>query len=81
MDELAKESARAAQKNQWRPLAKAQAKSKSLKEQAATEGSAKAISKAEDNGGPLNGFQPIVRMTVRLTSVATLIKAKQTGRL
>ncbi|EMS1720636.1 TPA: caudovirus prohead protease, partial [Neisseria gonorrhoeae] len=45
-------------------------------------GSTKAISKAEDNGeDPLKGFQPIVKNDGTLDDVATLIKAKQTGRL
>lgn len=64
-------------------LAKAQAEIESLKKQAAPpKGSAKAISKAEDNGeDPLKGFQPIVKNDGSLDDVATLIKAKQTGRL
>lgn len=64
-------------------LAKAQAEIESLKKQAAPpKGSTKAISKAEDNGeDPLNGFQPIVKNDGSLDDVATLIKAKQTGRL
>lgn len=64
-------------------LAKAQAEIESLKKQAAPpKGSTKAISKAEDNGeNPLNGFQPIVKNDGSLDDVATLIKAKQTGRL
>ena len=64
-------------------LAKAQAEIKSLKKQAAPpKGSTKAISKAEDNGeDPLNGFEPIVKNDGSLDDVATLIKAKQTGRL
>lgn len=64
-------------------LAKAQAEIESLKKQAAPpKGSTKAISKAEDNGeDPLNGFEPIVKNDGSLDVVATLIKAKQTGRL
>lgn len=64
-------------------LAKAQAEIESLKKQAAPpKGSTKAISKAEDNGeDPLKGFQPIVKNDGSLDDVATLIKAKQTGRL
>lgn len=64
-------------------LAKAQAEIESLKKQAAPpKGSTKAIGKAEDNGeDPLNGFQPIVKNDGSLDDVATLIKAKQTGRL
>lgn len=64
-------------------LAKAQAEIESLKKQAAPpKGSTKAISKAEDNGeDPLNGFEPIVKNDGSLDDVATLIKAKQTGRL
>ena len=64
-------------------LAKAQAEIESLKKQAAPpKGSTKAIGKAEDNGeDPLNGFEPIVKNEGSLDDVATLIKAKQTGRL
>lgn len=64
-------------------LAKAQAEIESLKKQAAPpKGSTKAISKAEDNGeDPLKGFEPIVKNDGSLDDVATLIKAKQTGRL
>jgi caudovirus prohead protease len=64
-------------------LAKAQAEIESLKKQAAPpKGSTKAIGKAEDNGeDPLKGFQPIVKNDGSLDDVATLIKAKQTGRL
>ena len=64
-------------------LAKAQAEIESLKKQAAPpKGSTKAIGKAEDNGeDPLNGFEPIVKNDGSLDDVATLIKAKQTGRL
>ena len=64
-------------------LAKAQAEIESLKKQAAPpKGSTKAIGKAEDNGeDPLNGFTPIVKNDGSLDDVATLIKAKQTGRL
>lgn len=64
-------------------LAKARAEIESLKKQAAPpKGSTKAISKAEDNGeDPLQGFQPIVKNDGSLDDVATLIKAKQTGRL
>lgn len=64
-------------------LAKAQAEIESLKKQAAPpKGSAKAISKAEDNGeDPLKGFQPIVKNDGSLDDVATLVKAAQTGRL
>ena len=64
-------------------LAKAQAEIESLKKQAAPpKGSTKAISKAEDNGEDLlNGFEPIVKNDGSLDDVATLIKAKQTGRL
>lgn len=80
-DELAK--AQDALKKSNDALAKAQAEIESLKKQAAPpKGSAKAISKAEDNGeDPLNGFQPIVKNDGSLDDVATLIKAKQTGRL
>lgn len=64
-------------------LAKAQAEIESLKKQAAPpKGSTKDISKAEDNGEDLlKGFQPIVKNDGSLDDVATLIKAKQTGRL
>lgn len=64
-------------------LAKAQAEIESLKKQAAPpKGSTKAISKAEDNGeDPLKGFKPIMKNDGSLDDVATLIKAKQTGRL
>lgn len=80
-DELAK--AQDALKKSNDALAKAQAEIESLKKQAAPpKGSTKAISKAEDNGeDPLNGFQPIVKNDGSLDDVATLIKAKQTGRL
>lgn len=80
-DELAK--AQDALKKSNKALAEAQAEIESLKKQAAPpKGSAKAISKAEDNGeDPLNGFQPIVKNDGSLDDVATLIKAKQTGRL
>ena len=81
VDELAK--AQDALKKSNDALAKAQAEIESLKKQAAPpKGSTKAISKAEDNGeDPLNGFQPIVKNDGSLDDVATLIKAKQTGRL
>ena len=81
VDELAK--AQDALKKSNDALAKAQAEIESLKKQAAPpKGSAKAISKAEDNGeDPLNGFQPIVKNDGSLDDVATLIKAAQTGRL
>nr|DAS27670.1 MAG TPA: prohead serine protease [Caudoviricetes sp.] len=81
VDELAK--AQDALKKSNDALAKAQAEIESLKKQAAPpKGSAKAISKAEDNGeDPLKGFQPIVKNDGSLDDVATLIKAKQTGRL
>lgn len=80
-DELAK--AQDSLKKSNDALAKAQAEIESLKKQAAPpKGSAKAIGKAEDNGGdPLNGFQPIVKNDGSLDDVATLIKAAQTGRL
>lgn len=80
-DELAK--AQDALKKSNDALAKAQAEIESLKKQAAPpKGSTKAISKAEDNGeDPLNGFEPIVKNDGSLDDVATLIKAKQTGRL
>ncbi|HID7727995.1 TPA: HK97 family phage prohead protease [Neisseria meningitidis] len=80
-DELAK--AQDALKKSNDALAKAQAEIESLKKQAAPpKGSTKAISKAEDNGeDPLQGFQPIVKNDGSLDDVATLIKAKQTGRL
>lgn len=80
-DELAK--AQDALKKSNDALAKAQAEIESLKKQAAPpKGSTKAISKAEDNGeDPLKGFQPIVKNDGSLDDVATLIKAKQTGRL
>lgn len=80
-DELAK--AQDALKKSNDALAKAQAEIENLKKQAAPpKGSAKAISKAEDNGeDPLKGFQPIVKNDGSLDDVATLIKAKQTGRL
>lgn len=81
VDELAK--AQDALKKSNDALAKAQAEIESLKKQAAPpKGSTKAISKAEDNGeDPLNGFEPIVKNDGSLDVVATLIKAKQTGRL
>ena len=81
VDELAK--AQDALKKSNDALAKAQAEIESLKKQAAPpKGSTKAISKAEDNGeDPLNGFEPIVKNDGSLDDVATLIKAKQTGRL
>ncbi|WP_455512097.1 HK97 family phage prohead protease [Neisseria lactamica] len=81
VDELAK--AQDALKKSNDALAKAQAEIESLKKQAAPpKGSTKAIGKAEDNGeDPLNGFQPIVKNDGSLDDVATLIKAKQTGRL
>ena len=81
VNELAK--AQDALKKSNDALAKAQAEIESLKKQAAPpKGSTKAISKAEDNGeDPLNGFQPIVKNDGSLDDVATLIKAKQTGRL
>ena len=80
-DELAK--AQDALKKSNDAIAKAQAEIESLKKQAAPpKGSTKAIGKAEDNGeDPLNGFQPIVKNDGSLDDVATLIKAKQTGRL
>ena len=80
-DALAK--AQDALKKSNEALAKAQAEIESLKKQAAPpKGSAKAIGKAEDNGeDPLKGFQPIVKNDGSLDDVATLIKAKQTGRL
>lgn len=80
-NELAK--AQDALKKSNEALAKAQAEIESLKKQAAPpKGSTKAISKAEDNGeDPLNGFEPIVKNDGSLDDVATLIKAKQTGRL
>lgn len=80
-DELAK--AQDALKKSNDALAKAQAEIESLKKQAAPpKGSTKAIGKAEDNGeDPLNGFEPIVKNDGSLDDVATLIKAKQTGRL
>lgn len=81
VDELAK--AQDALKKSNDALAKAQAELESLKKQAAPpKGSAKAISKAEDNGeDPLNGFQPVVKNDGSLDDVATLVKAAQTGRL
>lgn len=81
VNELAK--AQDALKKSNDALAKAQAEIESLKKQAAPpKGSTKAISKAEDNGeDPLNGFEPIVKNDGSLDDVATLIKAKQTGRL
>lgn len=81
VDELAK--AQDALKKSNDALAKAHAEIESLKKQAAPpKGSTKAISKAEDNGeDPLNGFEPIVKNDGSLDDVATLIKAKQTGRL
>ena len=81
VDELAK--AQDALKKSNDALAKAQAEIESLKKQAAPpKGSTKAIGKAEDNGeDPLNGFTPIVKNDGSLDDVATLIKAKQTGRL
>lgn len=80
-DELAK--AQDALKKSNKALAEAQAELESLKKQAAPpKGSAKAISKAEDNGeDPLKGFQPIVKNDGSLDDVATLVKAAQTGRL
>lgn len=80
-DELAK--AQDALKKSNDALAKAEAEIESLKKQAAPpKGSAKAISKAEDNGeDPLNGFQPIMKNDGSLDDVATLVKAAQTGRL
>ena len=81
VDELAK--AQDALKKSNDAFAKAQAEIESLKKQAAPpKGSTKAISKAEDNGeDPLKGFEPIVKNDGSLDDVATLIKAKQTGRL
>lgn len=81
VDELAK--AQDALKKSNEALTKAQAELESLKKQAAPpKGSAKAISKAEDNGeDPLKGFQPIVKNDGSLDDVATLVKAAQTGRL
>lgn len=81
VDELAK--AQDALKKSNKALAEAQAEIESLKKQAAPpKGSAKAISKAEDNGeDPLKGFQPIVKNDGSLDDVATLVKAAQTGRL
>lgn len=81
VNELAK--AQDALKKSNDALAKAQAEIESLKKQAAPpKGSTKAIGKAEDNGeDPLNGFEPIVKNDGSLDDVATLIKAKQTGRL
>lgn len=81
VDELAK--AQDALKKSNDALAKAQAEIESLKKQAAPpKGSTKAISKAEDNDeDPLKGFEPIVKNDGSLDDVATLIKAKQTGRL
>ena len=81
VDELAK--AQDALKKSNDALAKAQAEIESLKKQAAPpKGSAKAISKAEDNGeDPLQGFQPIVKNDGSLDDVATLVKAAHTGRL
>lgn len=80
-DELAK--AQDALKKSNDALAEAQAEIESLKKQAAPpKGSAKAISKAEDNGeDPLKGFQPIVKNDGSLDDVATLVKAAQAGRL
>ena len=80
-DELAK--AQDALKKSNDALAKAQAELESLKKQAAPpKGSAKAISKAEDNGEDLlKGFQPIVKNDGSLDDVATLVKAAQAGRL
>lgn len=80
-DELAK--AQDALKKSNDALAKAEAEIESLKKQAAPpKGSAKAISKAEDNGeDPLKGFQPIVKNDGSLDDVATLVKAAQAGRL
>ena len=80
-DELAK--AQDALKKSNDAIAKAQAEIESLKKQAAPpKGSAKAISKVEDNGeDPLQGFQPIVKNDGSLDDVATLVKAAQTGRL
>lgn len=82
-DDLAKAEMADALKKSNDALAKAQAEIESLKKQAAPpKGSTKAISKAEDNGeDPLKGFQPIVKNDGSLDDVATLIKAKQTGRL
>lgn len=81
VNELAK--AQDALKKSNDALAKAQAEIESLKKQAAPpKGSAKAISKAEDNGeDPLNGFRPIVKNDGSLDDVATLVKAAQAGRL
>ena len=81
VDELAK--AQDALKKSNDALAKAQAEIESLKKQAAPpKGSAKVISKAEDNGeDPLKGFQPIVKNDGSLDDVATLVKAAQAGRL
>lgn len=81
VNELAK--AQDALKKSNDALAKAQAEIESLKKQAAPpKGSTKAIGKAEDNGEDLlKGFQPIVKNDGSLDDVATLIKAKQTGRL
>lgn len=81
VDELAK--AQDALKKSNEALVKAQAEIESLKKQAAPpKGSTKAISKAEDNGEDLlKGFEPIVKNDGSLDDVATLIKAKQTGRL
>lgn len=81
VDELAK--AQDALKKSNKALAEAQAEIESLKKQAAPpKGSAKAISKAEDNGeDPLKGFQPIVKNDGSLDDVATLVKAAQAGRL
>lgn len=80
-DALAK--AQDALKKSNNALAKAQAEIESLKKQAAPpKGSTKSISKEEDNGeDPLKGFEPIVKNDGSLDDVATLIKAKQTGRL
>lgn len=80
-DELAK--AQDALKKSNKALAEAQAEIESLKKQAAPpKGSAKAISKAEDNGeDPLKGFQPIVKNDGSIDDVATLVKAAQAGRL
>lgn len=81
VDELAK--AQDALKKSNDALAKAEAEIERLKKQAAPpKGSAKAISKAEDNGeDPLKGFQPIVKNDGSLDDVATLVKAAHAGRL
>lgn len=81
VDELAKAQDALTKSN--KALAEAQAEIENLKKQAAPpKGSAKAISKAEDNGeDPLKGFQPIVKNDGSLDDVATLVKAAQAGRL